>query len=183
MPTFAWSIEEIITAHPELFMEHSVAMAVALMKKHGRSSCEFEVECSGEALSAIGNEFRARVSWNELTESKADRMIRTEQRKPIVERAAVALAALLFAKLIPDCRLRVTQHGDKADFWLPDLHCALEVSGTEHGKDLQRRCHDKRAQVLANPLGWNGFVVVCCFDRRRPKIHWSHHRQEQTEHE
>ncbi len=59
--------------------------------------------------------------------ARATRVRRTEQSKPIVERAAVALAALAFAKLIPGGDMRVTRHGDRADYWLPRLGCALEV--------------------------------------------------------
>lgn len=47
LPIFAWAIEDIVVAHPNLYLEHCVAMAVALMARQTVSPCEFTVECSG----------------------------------------------------------------------------------------------------------------------------------------
>lgn len=95
-----------------------------------------------------------------------------------MERAAVALAALLFARLVPDGQMRVTKEGERADYWLPRLRCALEVSGTATARELPRRHREKVAQVLSNPLRQPGYVVVCCFAPRRRVIRWSYHQQE-----
>ena len=98
-----WAIEDIVTAHPNLYLEHCAVMAVALMSQQAVSPCEFAVECKGFRPRELGRvpRFRLRVSWAEQTALKAQRVWQTEQPKSIVERAAVALAALLFAKLIP----------------------------------------------------------------------------------
>ena len=127
MQTFEWVIDDIIAAHPNLYLEHCVVMAVALMSQQAASPCEFTVECEGFRLPALHGEtmFRLRVSWTEQTSLKAQRIRHTEQPKSVVERAAVALAALLFAKLIPDGEMRVTKEGDRADYWLPQVQCAL----------------------------------------------------------
>src|SRR5262249_22076399 len=105
----------------------------------------------------------------------AARIWHTEQPKPVVERGAIALAALLFTHLIPSSQLRVTRQGERADYWLPRLSCALEISGTEHVREIPRRHRQKTRQVLANPRGWAGYVVVCCFDPARRLIRWSYH--------
>jgi len=120
-PPFAWAIEEIIAAHPNLYLEHCVVMAVALMSQHTSSPCEFGVECTGFNPPQLGtaSRFLLRVSWTDQTALKALRIRQTEQPKSIVERAAVALAALLFAKLIPNGQMRVTRTGERADYWLP----------------------------------------------------------------
>lgn len=133
---------------------------------------------SRAARSRLPTMFLLRVSWTEQTALKAHRVWHTEQPKAIIERAAVALAALLFAKLIPDGQMRVTREGDRADYWLPRMQCALEVSGTEHSRELPRRHREKVAQMLSNPLGWNGYVVVCCFAAQQRLIRWSYHEQE-----
>lgn len=73
--------------------------------------------------------------------------------------------------------MRVTRQGERADYWLPDLQCALEISGTTQTRLLPRRHQEKIAQVLSNPLQWNGYVVTCCFARRQKLIRWSYHQQ------
>jgi hypothetical protein len=175
--TFEWAIEDIIAAHPDLYLEHCVVMAVALMRQQSASPSEFVVECEGFRPPALGSDttFRLRVSWTEHTALTAQRVWHTEQPRSIVERAAVALAALLFAKLVPDGQMRVTREGDRADYWLARLLCALEVSGTGNPRGLRRRHREKVAQVLRNPLGWNGYVVVCCFTAPQSVIRWSYH--------
>jgi hypothetical protein len=182
--TFEWAIESIIVAHPDLYLEHCVVMAVALMRQQSASPYEFMVECAGFQPRALHSDttFRLRVLWSEDTVRKAQRIWYTEQPKSIVERAAVALAALLFAHLIPHGQMRVTRAGDRADYWLPRLRCALEVSGTENARSLHRRHREKVAQVLRNPLGWNSYVVVCCFTAPQSVIRWSYHVQEIEEH-
>jgi len=178
--TFQWDIEDIVAAHRNLYLEHCVVMAVALMSQQSASPCEFTVECEGFRPSALGAEtrFLLRVLWTEQTALKAQRVWQTEQPRSIVERAAVALAALLFAKLVPHGQMRVTRAGDRADYWLPRLQCALEVSGTARSREMPRRQREKIVQVLSNPLGWDGYTVVCCFAAARRLIRWSYHRQE-----
>jgi hypothetical protein len=185
MRTFEWPIEDIVAAHPGLYLDHHAVMAVALMSRVSQSPCEFVVQCEGFSPPALGDEtsFLLRVSWVEQTALAAERVWRTEQPKPIVERAAVALAALLFARLIPGGRLRVTKEGDRADFWLPRSRRALEISGTEQSEELSRRQREKKAQMLANTKGWNGYAFVCCFSPAHRLIRWSYHTQEERENE
>jgi hypothetical protein len=185
MRTFEWSIEDIVAAHPGLYLEHHAVMAVALMSRLSRSPCEFLVECEGFSPPDLGGErtFLLRVSWDEQTGLRAERVWRTEQPKPIVERAAVGLATLLYAHLIPGGQLRVTKEGDRADYWLPRLRRALEISGTSQGQELPRRHREKVAQMLDNPRYWNGYVVVCCFSATDKRIRWSYHTQEEQEDE
>jgi hypothetical protein len=75
--------------------------------------------------------------------------------------------------------MRVTEVGQRADYWLPRLRCALEISGTQHIRELSRRHREKVAQVLANPRHWNGYAFVCCFSAARRIIRWSYHTQEE----
>jgi len=89
------------------------------------------------------------------------------------------LAALTFAHLIRDGEMRVAEHGQRGDYWLPRLRCALEISGTKHRREIPRRHREKIAQMLANPWHWNGYVFVCCFSTDRPSIRWSYHAQEE----
>jgi len=96
MLTFEWLIEDIVVAHPDLYLEHCVVMAVALMSRHSASPFEFLVECEGFQPVSLEREtnFLLRVAWNEETTVAAERVWLTEQANPIIERAAVALVAL-----------------------------------------------------------------------------------------
>lgn len=181
MHTFEWPIEDIMTAHPDLYLEHCAVMAVALMSRRSPSPCEFLVECEGFRPPGLGDErrFLLRVAWNERTAVAARRVWLSEQPIPIIERAAIALAALAFGRLIPKARMRVTKEGQRADYWLPQLRSALEISGTEQNRELPRRCRDKVAQMLANPRRWDGYVFVCCLGPAPRLIRWSYHAQEE----
>lgn len=185
---FEWAIEEIVPAHPHLYLEHCAAMAVAVMSRalNGGAEAGYEltVECHGFSPPTLdgATAFAVRVCWTEETAVRAARILLTEQRSPIVERAAVALAALLFAKLIPDGELRVTRIGEHADYWLPILHAALEVSGTEQARELNRRHREKAAQVLSNPVGWPGYALVCCFGSTQGLVRWSYHESKAGTH-
>lgn len=181
MHTFEWAVEDIIAAHPDLYLEHCAVMAVALMSRLSASPCEFLVECAGFSPPALDGEtsFLLRVTWNERTAATAERVWLTEQLNPIIERAAVALTALAFAHLIRGGQMRVTGVGQRADYWLPLLNCALEISGTEQPRELPRRQREKRDQVLANPRGWDGYTFVCCYSAAPRIIRWTYHSQEE----
>jgi hypothetical protein len=184
MEFFTWSVEDIVTAHPDLYLEHCAVMAVALLGRLSEPPCDFLVECEGFCPPDLGvPRFGFGISWSEPTAAKAKLVWSSEQPNPIVERAAVALAALAFAHLIPDGGMRVTRHGERADYWLPQLRCALEISGTQRRRELGRRHRQKVAQVRANPLGWDGYVFVCCFSPTRRGIRWSYHQQSEGDHE
>jgi hypothetical protein len=181
MRTFEWPIEDIVAAHPGLYLEHCAVMAVALMSRLSEPPCQFRLQCEGFNLPDLEGESGCllRVRWAEETGIKAERVWRTEQPRPIVERAAVALAGLAFAHLVPGGQLRVTDQGDRADYWLPRLRCALEISGTEHMHEFSRRHREKVIQMLANPRHWSGYVFVCCFSAANRLIRWSYHGWEE----
>src|SRR5229473_3630196 len=125
MRTFEWAIEDTVPAHPDSYLEHCTLMAVALMSRESASPCEFKVECSGFSPAALEGDtsFLLHVAWDEQTATTATRVWLTEQPKSIIERAAVALAALSFAHLVPRGQMRVTEQGQRADYWLPRLRC------------------------------------------------------------
>src|SRR5262245_35246590 len=141
MRSYAWAIEDIVAAHPDLYLEHRAVMAVALMSRQSASPCDFLVECEGFSPPDLEGDarFLLRVVWDEQTARSAARVWLTEQPRPIIERADVALAALAFAHLIPDGAMRVAEQDQRADYWLPRLRCALEISGTEDNRELLRR--------------------------------------------
>ena len=157
-------------------------MAVALMSERSTSPCEFLLQCEGFELPDLKEREASivRISWSEVTAFKAKRIWQTEQPKPIIERAAVALAALLIAWFLPEAKMRVTHEGERADYWLPNLQCALEISGTTQARLLTGRHREKIKQMLSNPLGWDGYVITCCLSKQQRLIRWSYHQQKES---
>jgi hypothetical protein len=183
MQTFEWAIEEIVTLHPGLYLDHCAVMAVSVMLEEPERWCEFLVESDGFSPEITEGEsrFLLRVHWTEETASKAARVRHSEQSRPIVERAAVGLAALVFGRLISNGSMRVTREKERADFWLPRIRRALEISGTEHAHEVQRRHREKVVQMLANPCRWDGYVFLSRFESGKRFIRWSFHSQEERE--
>jgi hypothetical protein len=181
MRVFEWPIETIIARHPDLYLEHCAVMAVAQMSRGSASRGEFLVQCEGFSPHILHGEssFLLRVSWDPQSISGAKRVLFTEQRIPIVERAAVGIAALLFAHFVPGGSMRVTRRGERAEYWLPELKCALEISGTASLRQFRYRYRQKVAQMLANPRRWNGYVVACGFGTTQNHIRWSYHEQKE----
>jgi hypothetical protein len=178
MNSFEWKIEDIADAHPALSLDHAMVMAVVLMR-HAGSPCRFIVNVDGIEVDALdaATPFALDIAWNTKTESLAKRMERTEQRTPIVERAAIAVAVLLISHLLPNSRIEVLKQSERADYWLPERHEAVEISGTEHASEVNRRRREKERQVLENPYGMDGHVLVCCFEDTQCIIQWSYVRQ------
>src|SRR5260221_12317413 len=92
MRSFEWSIEDIVPAHPDLYLEHCAVMAVALMSRQSASPCEFLVECEGFSPPALEGEtnFRLQVAWNEQTALTAEPGLVTGAPKPHIERTGGA---------------------------------------------------------------------------------------------
>jgi hypothetical protein len=178
MQTFTWPIEDVLAAYPSLSLEHAAAMAVVLMRGTD-PPCRFVVYVDGLEIDEIGREtqFALEITWNQETEARAKRMERTEQRTPIVERAAIALAALLLCHFLPGSGLEVLKQGDRADYWLKEKHQAVEITGTEHQREIATRRRRKRRQVLENAFGMDGHVIICCFEEGQRSIQWSYHSQ------
>ena len=173
-----WAIEDVITAYPGLSFGEFAAMAVAVMKEMARP-CDFLVEVQSFDFADLDGEsqFILRVTWNPDTDGTAERVVRTRQQTPIVEGAAIALAALLLAHMIKGSDLEVMKRQHRADYLLTHLQCALELSGTERARELPARQREKRRQLLQNILGLDGYVVVCCFEEGHRVIRWSYHLQ------
>lgn len=165
------TIEEIAALQPGLFLEHHIVMAVAVLKQMSESPCDFRVVCHD--FEPPRPQFVLRVRWRRATERLASRMVRSEQRRPMVERAAVGVSALLLGKALPAASMIVTAQGERADYWLPALEYALEISGTQTKDLLTARARRKRKQVRDNPLSWSGYAIVCCFDKNHPTVSWS----------
>jgi len=96
----------------------------------------------------------------------------------LVEYAAIAVAFLLFPKVVNLSGFEVADAGERADYWIDGRRYMIEISGTENqNRDrVSQRQREKIEQLLSNPSKQNGFVVVCSFATR--EILLSFHEQE-----
>jgi hypothetical protein len=152
--------------------------------RYSSSPAQFGVECSNIVSRWLGSstECRLEISWQGDTAQKAARLQATMQTGPLVELASVALALILGNRLVPLGRLLVTDHGDRVDYRARKRKAVLEVSGTESPAELGRRHRAKVAQALANPFGWEAYVVVCAFSVDGHRIRFSRHPVQEAGH-
>lgn len=185
MRTLRCAIEQLSDWHPRLFLEPHVVACGAVLSLYSAPPALLEVECANIRSRWLGSakRFRLEVSWSEETARKAARLRATLQAKPLVEMAAVALAFVLVKRVLHLEQWDVTEYGDRADYRSLRPRCVLEVSGTEALAELGRRHREKVVQALANPFGWDTYVVVCAFSVRGHRIRFSRHRRQETDHD
>ena len=153
---------------------------VAVLSHYSSSPAALAVECENVTSDWLdkATRFSLEVSWSPLTAEKAARLRLTMQAKPLVEMAAVALALLLAHHVVRLGPLDVTSYGDRADYRSLSAFSVLEISGTETLAELSRRQREKVTQALANPLGWDAYIVVCAFSASGHRLRFSYHRKE-----
>ena len=98
--------------------------------------------------------------------------------RTVTEWAACGVACVALA-VYTSLRVRaVTVNGDRFDYWVDDgkREYGLEVSGTV-ADDLKARYRLKVRQLLDNPYGVDGFVIVVGFGTR--EVSFSFHRFEE----
>lgn len=171
------SIDQIAEWHPQLYLEPHIVACVAVMSPWGPPPCTFEVECRGISSTWLGDakRFPLHVFWSEAVRERADRLRRTMQTRPLAELAAVALACILIPNVVDLGQLDVTSYGGRADYRSLTVPCVVEMSGTERPRELSRRHREKVVQAMANPFGYDAYVVVCLFAPRRCQIRFSYH--------
>jgi hypothetical protein len=180
--TLHCNIEDIATWHPWFFLEPHIVACAAVLARYGEPPAVFEVECYDveSAWLKDANRFELELAWSPETNKKADRLRATVQPGPLVEMASTAVALLLAHRLLGLGQLDVTSYGERTDYRSTAVSCMLEISGTESLVELGRRHRRKIAQAMANPLGWDSYVIVCAFSERGHRIRVSFHRVEQA---
>ena len=175
-------IEDLAKLHPWLFLEPHIVACAAVLLEYGESPAVFHVSCSDVESARLGGatEFNLTVAWSAKTAEKAERLRATVQSKPLVEMASTALALVLAHHVIRLGQLDVTNYGDRTDFRSLKDSCMLEISGTETFGELSRRHREKVAQAMANPLGWDVYVVVCAFSGKGHRIRFSFHQAKEA---
>src|SRR5262249_20619411 len=97
--------------------------------------------------------------------------------QPLTEWAALGVACAIIWHFAGLRLHEVAALGDRGDYWVirDNLDFGLEISGTKSA-DLEARHQEKIEQLLANPYGADGYVVVAGFAARR--VIFSFHRNE-----
>jgi len=110
------------------------------------------------------------VSWA-LTPMEAHAQMRGLPAKVVTEIAGYGVAAVLMAQYTRFRIVLPARYGDRFDFWLErgDEQGGLEVGAAASGS-LEGLYTEKRNQLVDNPHGLAGFVVVTIFDRKRARL-------------
>jgi len=168
-----FSIESLEMINPEaLWAAFFINPAIALMEWYQKNPFPIDVQCE-QIISALVDrrgEVAIEINWQAETFPNSQRLFQTVQREVIVEYAAVAVAFLLVTGITNRTVTEVTLRGDKTDYFLNDREFMLEVSGTENARQVASRHKQKTAQLLANPYGKSGYVVVCCFSNQTARF-------------
>jgi hypothetical protein len=105
------------------------------------------------------------------------------QSEYITEAAAYGLAFAVLSHFTGAVLLDAAQRRDGFDYDLATdgIRCGVEVSGsqTTERQVLRDRHHQKIRQLLDNPWGWGGYVVIVGFARR--EIILSYHTPEERD--
>lgn len=176
----AFSIESLRLVNPDnMFADYFVWSAIALMERYRHVPFPFDVTCHQIQSSLLkgSNSLQIEICWLRETFPNSHKLLKTVQREVVVENSAVAVAFLLTTHIASCAIGEVTLRGDRADYFLNDKQLMLEISGTENKSLLASRHKEKSAQLLSNPYGKPGFVVVCCFSNQQALF--SYHVSEQ----
>ena len=144
-----------------------------MLSEYSDSPASFDAQA--ENIAAAEEEFRLDLSWPQSAQTKAERLRATMQRKPLVELAATAVALMVAHRLLNLGEIDITAYGDRADFRAVRRRCVLEISGTEVAAEFDRRRREKVAQAVANPFGWEAYVIVCLFSAKGHRLRISRH--------
>lgn len=82
----------------------------------------------------------------------------------LTEYAALGLCCIAVREVLNKDISRVTRRGERADFWIGNKECLLEVSGQQSG-NLETLRDKKAEQLLANPMEKSGYVSVTDFQK------------------
>jgi hypothetical protein len=171
-------LRQIATDHPvgaDLFVPLTIAR---LAGDSGATQVHLTVELRD--VQQAGNSTRElEIHWP--PESAPSQPLAIDQRS-LTESAACGIACVVVS-VYAGLRFReVTADGDRFDFWVTDgqNEYGLEVSGTTTGQLKSRHAVTVR-QLLDNPFGVDGYVVVVDFATRR--VIFSFHQCEKQDNE
>jgi|OpeIllAssembly_1097287.scaffolds.fasta_scaffold139252_1 hypothetical protein len=159
-----FNFADLAVAHPigaDIFVPFAV---VRLGGQVGVTKAELLVELRGVGGGGA-SERRLELCWS--ADSVPAQPLAVPQRD-VTEWAACAIACVVTHVYGQLQVCAVTGDGDRFDYWVTDgqRQFGLEVSGTVSG-DLERRHRTKTDQLLDNPFGVDGYVVVVDFTARR----------------
>lgn len=129
-----------------------------------------------EGNDAAGHEERRRMLRLRWNPDSAPTQPFGVQERTVTEWAACGIACAVVSHYAPGLRIRtVALEGDRFDYWVDDgsQDRGLEVSGTMT-TDVEARHREKVRQLLANPHGVDGYVVVVGFATQ--EVVFSFHR-------
>jgi hypothetical protein len=150
-----------------------IPFAVARLQRHpGDLDALLTVELRGIPDQPM-DQRELRIVWELGSVSPAPLAV---QEYPLTEWAALGVACAVIWHFGALRLHAVAALGDRFDYWVrrETREFGLEVSGTMAG-DLEARHREKRRQLLANPYGVDGYVLVVDFTTRRAVFSFHSH--------
>jgi hypothetical protein len=138
-----------------------------LSQTAGQTMCDLQVELVG--IGGVPHAFRQlRLTWQAESVLALPPGI---QENAVTEWAALGIAAAVVWRYAGVRIVATAEEGERLDYWLTDgeRRFGLEVSGTLTG-DVVARHRKKVRQLLENPVGTDGYVVVVGFDGNRVAV-------------
>jgi hypothetical protein len=160
-------IEDLIDLVPYLNPRFLIECAIALMREQPQNPLPLRVKAERIFCgpNKDGVQIALKIGWSPSTLPEGHS--RTYSRKTLVEFSAIAVALMLVSRFGGCTDFEVTKTGDRADYYLNRRTLMLEVSGTDSGRQVHKRHREKTRQLLRNPYGNSGYVVVSCLSGRQ----------------
>jgi hypothetical protein len=110
------------------------------------------------------------LQWQGLAQD-FELCLNSYQEPVLTEFAALGVCCIALYRVAERLITRVTRRGQKADYWIGNDECLLEVSGQQSG-NLETLRDEKKAQLLDNPMDKPGYVSVTNFAGRRSYLYY-----------
>lgn len=118
----------------------------------------------------LSRKWKLQLRWQGLADD-FELCLNSYQEPVLTEHAALGICCIALYRIAEKRISRVTRRGQRADYWIGNNECLVEVSGEQRGK-LEALCEEKRKQLLDNPLGKPGYVSVTNFAEYRSILYY-----------
>lgn len=139
-----------------------------LLKVRDYQDSQADVDLS--ANTGLNRKWKLQLYWQGLAQD-FERCLNSYQEPTLTEHAALGICCIALYRIAEKRISRVTRRGQRADYWIGNNECLVEVSGQQNGK-LEALCDEKKTQLLENPLGKPGYVSVTNFTERRSFLYY-----------
>ena len=167
-PVIQIALEDTFQQRPVNTQIHKPFLIARLMESPAAVDNSLEYHIHLQDIGSPGTR-STRVRWT-WTDEMIPPTPLAVQAENITEVAAYALAFAVISTFTEASLMTVARRGERFDYVLSEngARCGVEISGTqtENRQMMRDRQAQKIRQLLDNPSGWGGYVVIVGFARR-----------------